>query len=183
MDVLTFTVELLKATAWPATTIVLAIVFRTELRALLSRLRKGKLGSAEFEFAETVKELEQTIGEISPPPKVPAVETQLVSLAASNPRVALLTAWMEIEVNLKLLAQKHGIATGQATRNISSLIRSLAKAKLIPDSLVPIFLVIRDLRNQAAHEIDFNPPPDAVLGYLQIVEELKQVLLDAMEKR
>jgi hypothetical protein len=52
MDTLTLLAELVKATAWPLTTAVVAILFRTELRALLGRLRKGKVGSAEFEFQE-----------------------------------------------------------------------------------------------------------------------------------
>lgn len=183
MDILTFLAELVKATAWPITTVVVAILFRTEFRALIGRLRKGKVGSTEFEFQEEVKELAQDIAEISPPSGPVALKPEVVSLATLHPRAALLGAWIEIEAALINLAQKHGLLNDQTRRNPLALIRALAKADLIPKSHAPGFNALLRLRNQAAHEIDFNPSEEAVLGYLKIAEELKQLVLEAGNAR
>jgi hypothetical protein len=183
MDALTFIVELVKALAWPATTVVFAVLFRRECGALLRRLKKGKVGLAEFEFEEIVKELEKDLAEISPATRSVTVETGLVSLATSNPRAALLSAWIELEAALKDLARRHQLVAEQPNRNVSDLIRDLAKAGLIPKAHVPIFMALRQLRNQAVHDIDFSPSPDAVVGYLEVAEELKQLIRHAPQER
>ena len=183
MDALTFLVELVKGTAWPITTLVLAILFRSEFRGLLGRLRKGKVGSAEFEFQEEVEELAKDIAEISSTPEPVTLKPESISLAASNPRAAMLTAWIEIEVALNSLAQKHGLLDAQTRRNSSNVIRALSNADLIPKAYVPGFMALRRLRNQAAHDTDFNPPEDAILGYLEIAEELKQLIVEAGNAR
>lgn len=183
MDRLTFIAELVKAAAWPATTIVVAILFRAEFRALLSRLKKGKVGSTEFEFQEQVAELAKDIAEITPAPQPVALNAETVRLATSNPRGVMVSAWFEIEAALKNLAQQHNLLDAQTQRNPSALVRALAKAGLIPKAHAPGFTALYRLRNQAAHETDFNPNEDAILGYLEIAEELKQVVLQADHAR
>ena len=185
MDILTFLAELLKATAWPIATVVIAIIFHTEFRALLHRIRKGKVGPAEFDFAEQVKELANDIEETTVRPVTASfpLTPEVVSLATLNPRAALLSAWVEIEAALTNLAQKHGLLNDQTRRNPSVLVRALAKADLIPMPRVPAFIILRNLRNQAAHDINFNPSEDAVLGYLEIAEELKHLVLEAGKER
>ena len=185
MDKLTFLAELLKATAWPITTVVIAVLFRTEFRALLQRIRKGKIGLTEIHFAEEVKELANDVQEITITPGTGALtlRPELVSLATSNPRVALVGAWIEIETALTSLARKHGLLNDQTRRNTTALVRALANADLIPKNHVPAFMVLRGLRNDAAHDSDFNPSEEAILGYLEIAERLKQLVLDAGKER
>lgn len=42
--------KLLSSIAWPLAGVNISVVFRKELAALLARLKRGKVGSAEFEF-------------------------------------------------------------------------------------------------------------------------------------
>ena len=113
MDILTFIAELVKAAAWPITAIVVALLFRSEFRALLARLKKGKVGVAEFEFQEQVAELAKEIAEISTAPQPVALDAETVRLATSNPRGLLVSAWFEIEAALKNLAQKNNLLDAQ----------------------------------------------------------------------
>jgi hypothetical protein len=177
MDILTFIAALVKAVVWPITTIMVAVLFRTEFRALLNRLKKGKVGSAEFEFQDQVEELAKDIAEISPVPQPIELKAETVRLASSNPRGVMVSAWFEVETTLKNLAQKHNLLDDQTRRNPPALVRTLAKAGLIPKSHAPGYTALYRLRNQAAHEADFNPNEDAILGYLRIAEELKQIAL------
>lgn len=183
MDALTFVSELVKAVASPVTAVVLAVLFRAELRALLSRLKKGKVGSAEFEFQEKVAELASEIEEISPAQQPISLNAETVKLATLNPRAAMLTAWIEIEVALTKLAQKHELLNSRTRRNPTVLVRTLARAGLIPKAHAPGFIALYRLRNEAAHEMAFNPPEDAILGYLEIAEELKQLVVQGENAR
>jgi hypothetical protein len=176
MDILTFIAELIKATAWPTTAVVVAVLFRAEFRALLRRLKKGKVGSTEFEFQEQVAELAMDIAEVSTVNQPVSLSADTVRLATSNPRGVMVSAWFEVETALKALALKHNLLDAQNQRNPSALVRALAKAGVIPTAQAPGFTALYRLRNQAAHEDDFNPSEDAILGYLEIAEELKQVV-------
>ncbi|ANJ66226.1 hypothetical protein A9404_01515 [Halothiobacillus diazotrophicus] len=180
MDALPFIVELTKAAAWPLATITLAVMFRGELRRLLSRIKKGKVGSAEFEFENEVEKLAEQIVTKAPGGEAILLEPATVQSATANPRETLLSAWIEIEVALKSLAKKHGLLTTQTRYNSMALIRALARAELLPRAYVPGFMALRRLRNTAAHEVDFSPSEEAILGYLEIAEELKQLVLGAI---
>lgn len=194
MDIITLTAEVVKASAWPATTILFALLFRHEfkellgglkellsaLKELLNRLRKGKLGAAELEFIqEEVAEAKKDMAEIAPQPKPAALNPEAVRLAVLNPRGAMVSAWFEIEVALKNLAQKHNILNAETQRNPSTLVRALAKANIISAMYIPPFLALYRLRNSAAHETDFDQIGEAIIGYLEIAEEMKQLLLQA----
>ncbi|MGH8593129.1 MAG: hypothetical protein ACREV3_04545 [Gammaproteobacteria bacterium] len=179
MDTFTFVAELVKAGAWPIITIAVAILFRKELRVLLGRFKKGKVGSAEFEFQEEVKD----VAEYLPVSRPVALKPEVVSLAVLHPRAALLKAWFEIEFALINLAQKHELLTDETRRNPSALIRALTKADLIPRAYGPAFHALHRLRNQAAYEMDFSPSEEATLGYLRLAEELKQLVLEAENAR
>lgn len=81
MDLLTFIAELFKAIAWPIVTLVVALLFRQQIIALLARLRKGKLGSTEFEFEQEVKALREQVPELPKPPANTA-SPSFISLSA-----------------------------------------------------------------------------------------------------
>ncbi|MBI1173836.1 MAG: hypothetical protein GC139_01055 [Sideroxydans sp.] len=183
MDALTFIAELTKAAAWPLATIALAVMFRGELRRLISRIKKGKVGSAEFEFENEVEKLAEQIATKVPESEAVSLAPATVQSATANPREALLNAWIDIEAALRSLAEKHGLLTTQTKYNSTALIRALAKAELLPRAYVPGFMALRRLRNTAAHEVDFSPSEEAILGYLEIAEELKQLVLGAINAR
>ena len=118
MDILTFIAELVKATAWPLAAITIALIFRQQLRALLSRIRKGKVGPAEFEFEQEVKELTEQAPLQLPPPQV---GTPTVTLATTNPRAAILEAWLGIESSVHRLAYNSDLPAPSAHRNPSTI--------------------------------------------------------------
>jgi hypothetical protein len=163
MDWLSFVVELLHATAWPIAAVVIAVLFRRQIRDLLSRVRKGKIGPAEFEFEQVVRELVQ---EVAPVPSAP-VEAPHAALATTNPRAAILEVWIELEAVMNRIAIAHGI---DARRGRSSLyqVRMLHKTGAITDEDVALFNDLRALRNQAAHDEAFSPSIESVVQYMSL---------------
>ena len=171
MDVLTFIAELFKASAWPVAVVTVALVFRKQFRGLLGRLKKGKVGPAEFEFENAVLELQQEAAEL----KLPAASQSAVpslSQATLEPRAVILQSWLEVEAAVESLARKHGLFNALATPSSSHLVRALKRAGVLKPEYVGVFSELRLLRNQAAHERDFNPSPESVQAFARLAKEL-----------
>src|SRR5882762_3058758 len=146
MDRLTFIAELVKASAWPIVITLLALVFRAHLVALLGRIRKGKFGEAELEFAETVKDMGRQAPAL---PSLTAFRSSV--LLANNPRTAILEAWQQVEDTTKRLAQQLGLPDIYLTSRPTVLIREIEKRQVLTQSQVDMFKDLRLLRNEAAH--------------------------------
>lgn len=89
MDALSFIAQLVQAAAWPVAIVVLALMFRPQLRALLERLNKGRLGPAEFEFERALRVLSAQSGRHAS--AAPAVLPY-----TGSARAAILAAWRDL---------------------------------------------------------------------------------------
>lgn len=147
MDTLTFIAEMVKAAAWPMTVVTLALIFRAQLGALLTRLSKGKLGAAEFEFEQQLKLL--AAGIPAGAGSMAAAAAGVVMPAAGASRQAILAAWR----NLEHRAQGGRQSLGAQDR--------------------ALYQQLRGLRDQASQSVDFNPSPQAVGIFLQLARGLQ----------
>lgn len=146
MDGLTFIAEMIKALAWPLAAVVIALIFRQQLRALLTRISKGRLGPAEFEFEQELKVLAAQ----SCVPAEGAVATGAAVMASAVAgRQAILTAWRNLE---------H---------------RAQAGMHLLAVCDVALYRRLRSLRDQAGQRLDFNPSPESVGAYMQLARGLQ----------
>jgi hypothetical protein len=172
MDWLTFLAEIAKAVAWPGAVTAVALLFRLEIKALLGRVKKGKLGPAEFEFEQGVKELKAEIPKDLP--ALPAPESQEPSTlrAIVEPRAVVLDAWLKVEESMNLLAMKHRVYNALAGPGSNYAATSLAKAGVLEPWALNIYRDLRRLRNQATHDASFSPSLESVLAYLQTASEL-----------
>jgi hypothetical protein len=181
LDALTFIVEILKATAWPLAALLIALVFRTELRKLLGRIRKGKVGPAEFEFEETVRVLStEAKGLNLPPPAAPLALPKGVAHSA-EPRATILQAWVEVEDALNHLAYAKAPDAQALPGSTYAAIRQLANSGVIGPEYIALLNDLRSLRNQAVHELEFKPSSESVLGYVKLASDLIGVLQRSAE--
>jgi hypothetical protein len=170
MNILDFIAALVKALAWPVAAIVIAMIFHRQISALLSRIRKGKIGPAEFEFEQEVQELaEQTSAQL----QSQQVGSPTVSLATTNPRAAILEAWLGVESAIHRLAYNRELPAPSAQRSPLSIIRAVEKAGVLPGEDVALFNDLRVLRNRATHDAEFSPSPESVIKYVQLARGLK----------
>ena len=171
MDVLTFIVEIVKAIAWPVAAIFIALLFREQIVALLKRLKNGKIGPAEFEFEEDIRALkDEVMAETAAPHFL--LRKRSIRRAASDPRSAILNAWLNVESEAMMVATKKGLITELEARNPGSVVRAILRADILPQRYALLLNELRYLRNQAAHELDFNPAADAVLSYVELANSL-----------
>lgn len=169
MDVLTFIAEIVKAIAWPVAAITIAVLFQKQIRALLTRVRKGKVGPAEFEFEQEIKELVEQAPLDAP--TTPA-STPSVTLAASHPRAAILDAWTRVEGAVNRLAAQYGFGTSRSRRSALWTVRMLEKDGNITVEDVALFDDLRVLRNQAGHDDDFSPSAESAIQYVRLAHSL-----------
>lgn len=181
MDALTFIVEIIKATAWPLAVLLIALVFRTELRQLLGRIRKGKVGPAEFEFEETVRALATDAKVLNLPQSATAPALPKVVVQSAEPRAAILQAWVEVEDALNHLAYAKAPNAHALPGSTYAAIRQLANSGVIGPEYIALLNDLRTLRNQAVHELEFKPSTESVLGYVKLANDLIGVLQRAAE--
>ena len=175
MDILTFIAEIAKAAAWPATVVTIALTFRPQLKQLLTRIKKGKIGAAEFEFEERVRELQSESTALQLP--IPSTASlPSAAQAEADPRSTVMRAWLEVETAIEDIAKKSGHYNALAARNAPYTLNALRKAEILDPSLVSLYRELRTLRNQAAHELDFNPSADSVVSFVRVSKELEAAL-------
>lgn len=183
MEVLISVVDSL---AWPVTTLVLALIFRIEVRALLARLSHLKVKDAEATFGRELEKVEREIEKLtvsapsrpSPPPRTlmqPELQ-RLRHLASVSPRSGVMEAYLVVEVALFDAAAALGIKTRGFVIG-GEVIEALIASRIFDNNHRITFEHLRRLRNQAAHGPDFEIPIDEVERYvdlcLQYVEEIK----------
>ena len=179
LDWLAFISNIVAAISWPVAILAILYMFRMQMRELLSRIKSGKFGSAEFAFESAVIDLvvEEPIAEEIPPTTAPPSPS-----AASNPRDAILEAWIRVSSAATELANRHGLIDSSKRTGPSATARALRLAKIIEVQDARSFLKLRDLRNTAAHSSDFDPSPNSVSDYIKIASHLEYVFKTASMK-
>jgi hypothetical protein len=179
MDWLTFTVEMAKAVAWPVAAAVIASVFRAEIRLLLGRVKKGKLGPAEFEFEERVQELRQEAQSRADGPATKAHSQEDGAAKATDARSIVLESWLTVEAMVERLGKRHSVYNENLPTDLSYVVRELRKQGVLEIGQEQLYKDLRTLRNRAAHSLDFSPTADSVLTYVRLAQDLELQLRKA----
>ncbi|MGP6445689.1 DUF4145 domain-containing protein [Rahnella aceris] len=179
-------VGLISALAWPAVTVWLVIKFSDDLKQLILRLSRVKMGSAEAEFAENLAKAEAMANE-EPVVQVNVNEREeaefskrlslLQRIAEVSPRAAILESWLLIEE----AAGKSGFIQGGTVPRINSLlfIDWLVKEGRIAPSTVNLIKKMRLLRNEAAHTLgDFELTKDEAERYLKLAVQISLLIIE-----
>ena len=94
--------------AWPIAAVCIAFSFRKELATLLTRLKKGKWGSAEVEFENYVRAVAAE-ADIPRSPEGENISPSAFERASKDPRGAIVSAWIEVEDALFGLVRSLGL--------------------------------------------------------------------------
>lgn len=170
MDGPTFTVEMVRALAWPLSVLVIALLFRKQFVELLKAIKKGKFGPAEFEFERGVQAIQASVIDL---PSAPTPSSTIKD-AAFNPRGTVLESWLRLEDQAIELALKRGLTNATARRYALGAIQSIKRSGLLRPDHMQVLDELQDLRNRAAHDPDFSPDPGAVVAYVRLAADLGQ---------
>lgn len=168
--------NLLKAIAallWPVLVFTLIFVFKTELRQLLARLRRGKVLGQEIELDESLDRLElsATAAEARVPEPQdstarlisPAVEhhfgvaSQVLEEATRSPKAALLLLSAAIENELRSLVASIGLMKGRRNISFQQALEDLNSWSALPIYVTNSVKLFRDIRNRLVHGHEASP--------------------------
>lgn len=181
MDYLTFISKLVDALAWPAAALIAAFFLREELKALIPYIKRLKLGGMEAEFERILQEASEDLPPqvIEPEPSL-SRKQELIQLARSNPRDAIIAAWTGIEIAVRRAALQ--TIPGSPTPDVSTAVRAmraLVQHNVVTSAEDKLFQDLRGLRNQVVmYDNSFTLQEATAQKYIELATGLEARLLD-----
>jgi uncharacterized protein YutE (UPF0331/DUF86 family) len=181
MDWLEWSATIVKAVAWPVAAVSMSFIFRSQIAALLKRVRNAKWGDKEVDFSEELDIAEDITGEMSPRVSTDTDDASNVSiladagiisrataerqdrsdpesrfeaLVAVSPESAIIDAWHSVAGVVRVIYEKSSVREGTTyAYPIRHLIKCLAEEKVIEPSEARALSTLSDLRDKAAHSV------------------------------
>src|SRR5882762_194412 len=102
MSYLQFIASVIASLAWPVAGVVIVIIFKDQLRRILSQVRKFGAGGVNFEISDQVREVQKAgeaveLEQRDEPRGVTALDPELINLAQSFPEAAVLQSFKSLE--------------------------------------------------------------------------------------
>ncbi len=151
---------------WPIVTLIIVFVFRSDIAALLRRIRKGKLFGQEMELDPAVTEFREAVEEAKEEiPESRVVEEQyekevqqldrdereVLEVAKVNPELGVIKLSSILEREIRVLAGSLG-QIGQRSRTpATQLFRVLVDKGYLPVHTTKSLEIFWDLRNKIVH--------------------------------
>lgn len=161
--------DLIKAIAsllWPVFAFVTLIIFKEEIKILISRLRKGKLLGQEIELSEDLSRLNQSTIELTAKvAELPTISTEdlhpsitdtatkhLFNELKGSPKAALILLGTEIEREARIILASVGLHTGKDYIPLHEAIQMLNKQYGgLPRYITSSIELFRKVRNKIVH--------------------------------
>jgi hypothetical protein len=164
---------LVKSLAWPATTLVVIWFFRSAIAKLADRIEQLDGGGTSIKFTRVLEEVATTVDRIDADSNAPPVDQPS---AAVLPRQAVLDAWIALEQDLKTLYET---AYRENPRGPTmQLALRLRKTQTIDGDTYIALKRLADLRNAAAHAVNFSVSETSVQEYQELTNRIRAVLQD-----
>ncbi len=173
MDNNTLASNIIESLAWPATVLVVLVLFRKELSSLFGRIRKGQFGDATVEFEAAVAAVEEMVQEKRGARRTAHVPARIEDhgLAEANPRGAVIKAWLEVESQARSALQRKGLPDARVVAG--NRLNELAKLSHdLDDQDLTVFRELQIMRNKSVHDHDFRPSSESVLAYMTLAKDL-----------
>jgi len=176
MDGFTFTSEIIKAIAWPLTTISLVWLLRKPIIELVPLMKKLKYKELELEFSQEVLALKaEAVPTIDQPQEEGSEPTisKALELVALSTRAAIMEAWIEVETAAVEVASSFwNQSSSGAIRNFPRLGEYLHQCKVFDDKQLRIFRRLRQLRNKAAHAEELHLSEEDAMSFIIMASTL-----------
>ncbi|WP_447215411.1 DUF4145 domain-containing protein [Citrobacter pasteurii] len=179
-------VDLVSVLVWPGVTVWFIKKYGDDVKSLILRLSRIKMGGAEAEFAENL-DVAEALAVDTPVVNIQdAVHDEdtefsrrlsaLQRIADVSPRAAIMESWLLIEE----AAGKAGFVQGATIPriNIPLFLDWLAREHRIDKNTAKLVEKMRHLRNSAAHLRDFELTRDEAERYLKLATRLSLIIVD-----
>lgn len=186
MDWLQFISAMTGHLAWPVAGVVIAFLFREQVRKLLDKMKTFKgPGGIEASFTEDAHKVaaqakQVQLFSITRADQDHIAVDNLNRILMERPAAIILDAWRNIEkAMLDVIADRGLYVSERDANNVSAWIAALQKEGLLTLDHLGIVSELRKLRNSVAH-VKFEPDTTAAMDYLEsaqrVVSYLKSLL-------
>lgn len=179
MDTFTFIVEIIKAVIWPVTVILILILLWKPINSFFPTMAKLRYKDLEIHFTRQVFQLakeakhslDATLSNIDE--ELRTEHKKLLDIAEVSPRAALLESWMILESNaFQAMKRKDPKLTTTILKTPLQVGITMEKMGIINCSQKEIFDKLRNLRNAAAHAMDFTFDTRAAMEFVEMALNL-----------
>lgn len=180
MDGLQFVSSIIGSLAWPAAVVWLAFLLRAPLAKLIPRVRGVKYGGLHVDIATQIEEVKEQVDASGEAPAQPSSEPTLSfqSLAQADPRAAILSAWIPVEIELNEIADKSGLTLVSSKTGMAQL-TELKEIGVLDNFMARTLTKLRRIRNTAVHVTGDSVGYDdaMVMGEMcgWVTEQLKRI--------
>lgn len=181
MDWLELLASLVGSLAWPATVVVILLVFRHQVAGLIPLLRRLRYKDLELEFERGLREVSQKARQEHLEPSTELAETlsHLAMISYESPRAAIFEAWLQVEAAAAAAAARYGIGLRDRERTPMRLGAELRRAEVMDPGILDVYEQLRELRNKVVHGDEITPGSAAVRDYVA----LALALVDYLQKK
>jgi hypothetical protein len=181
MDYLQFAASALASLAWPVTAFLIASLFRRPITRLLDRLKKAKgPGGVDMDFGELAAEAqiqtEQLRKETAELPESVSLDPQISKLLLTLPAVAFTREFKALESLMLELRER--VPEEDRGRTLPSLLRYLAREKMISRRAQDLFQTLRD----AFNALKFNEDAEFEPGEFEQLVRSSRALYEVIEQ-
>ncbi len=168
-------IKLTEALAWPISTIIIVLIFKSEITKLMPYLKKLKAGPLEAEFERDVIEIKNEFdpnSQISES-EIHITDEKLKNLIIIDPRSAILKSWRQLELALqRAVIQKSGSPRPDISTSFK-VINALENLNILSEEERDLARELRGLRNQTAHHSYFSPTEAAASMFVEMAKKLE----------
>lgn len=187
MDCLTFISNLIDSLVWPAVTLLIVYWLKDAIAERIKNLKTFKWGDKEATFGDKLAEVEAEAEAAQlPPPKdrpdppvASSFKEYLQRLAEVSPQAAVLEAWKEVEKAAEFLCQKiSGEKHPAGSAKVDQIIADQFRLHRLSVSVYTMYRQLKQLRNEAAHNVHSSPTKVQALEYAEIALQVADALTE-----
>lgn len=179
-----------EVTVWPLAVFISLLLFKSQLRQILSSLSRFKYGDFEADFDKGLAQAEVSLAQTNEQMDIPMngidnsynyVLNKINQLIEISPRSAVTEAWREVEASTAMLIQAHGYEPSNV--QMSKVFRGIVYEQNLPASLYEDYRRLMMLRNQATHKEEFVLTENEAERYVKTTIELASLIRSLIPER
>jgi hypothetical protein len=149
---------------WPILVFVAVVIFRKEIKAILTRIRKGKILGQELELNDQIDKLENSTEKaanavpksIISKPNNDRDETNVLKEFEHNPKIGIMLLSRDIEKEIRIILGSLGLITEKNFIRVQDSFRLLEEKAYLPKYTTESVEIFWDLRNKLIHGKDIS---------------------------
>jgi hypothetical protein len=177
MEIFKNVIALVQVIAWPVVALIIAIMFKEQIRDLITKIKSAKLKDFSIELSEAREAAEASIRsnlKSQSSPSTPQLMQEIKQLVDISPKLLVLESWAKIEQAIMNQLVKRDIKKEDFRKYLDS--RTLANSYIINYDDMKIYDNLMSVRNKVIHNRVSEIDKDQAAEYANIAAKFINIL-------